>query len=176
MVLRMTCAAAIVAGFLGSAGAQQSPEKPTPSCTFTELYRQEGWTIPGVKGAKKKARWSVPYEPGVYATTLIPENRRARFETFACSRELPGRLEVAGTDIGIHLLYSFEVDGRVFAYELQYGIDVVENGKSMPSSALWGLKFYDMDGSGLFTVRRGERSLFPEFIPDWVKHTNGKPQ
>jgi hypothetical protein len=80
-------------------------------------------------------------------------------------------LEIENTEIGIAHLYVFDVGGRVFAYSLTYGIDVEENGRSMPIGAVWLIIFYDSDGSGRFTLRRSERNRFvPDLIPGWVKN------
>lgn len=169
-MLRLFSASALIIVLLGGAYSQQ-PENKLPTCDYTELYRKEGWVIPGIKGAKKKdGRTPVPDNPGVYVTELDPNTHAATIQTFRCSREHTGRLEVEDIDVGIGYLSAFDVDGQIFAYNLVYGIDGI--------GAEWPIKFYDLDGSGRFTVRRSERiRVVPDLIPDWVKHetdTKGK--
>lgn len=173
-----TISCAIVFILVASANGhsqQPSDETLTPTCGYSELYRKAGWDIPGIKGSKTKdGRMAVPGEPGVFRTELELTTRTSRIQTFRCSREHPGRLEIEDIDIGIGSLSSFDVGGQIFAYGLTYGARVIENGQPMDIAAEWSLKFYDLDGSGHFTIRRGERGRFvPEFIPDWVKDSTG---
>lgn len=178
---RIICAISLVVVTTVSGYSQESDEKNAPApCIYSELYKTEGWKIPGLKGARKKSgRAAVPNKPGVYMTELEPTDRASTIEVFRCSQVHAGRLEVESIDIGIAYLYSFDVGGRVFAYSLTYGIDVAENGQSMPIGAVWLVMFYDPDGSGRFTLRRGEKGRFvPDLIPDWVKNnaeTKTKP-
>lgn len=143
-----------------------------PICEYSELYRKDGWTIPGLDKVTKKRRAAVPGRTGVYLTMLEPAKRVAILEIFRCSREHAGRLEIEHNQIGIDSLSLFDSGGRVFAYSLTYGMDSVENGRSVPIGAIWSIKFYDLDGSGRFTLRRGEKNrIVPDLVPDWVKET-----
>ena len=157
------CAVLAIVLACNNAPCQQSSDKAeTPTCCFSELYRKEGWVIPGVKDAKSKWRVAVPDTHGVYMTELEPTTHRATIQKFSCSREHAGRVEIEDLDVGIANLASFDVGGRIFAYNLMYGIDGI--------GAEWSVRFYDLDGSGRFTLRRSERNRFvPELIPDWVK-------
>lgn len=143
---------------------QQSGDTSAEQICYSELYRKEGWTIPGLQGARKKGgRGAVPEKPDVYLTALEPPHRGSTIQIFRCSREHTGRLEIEDLDVGIIDLSSFDVGGRIFAYNLIYGVDGI--------AAEWSIRFYDLDGSGRFTLRRTERSRFtPELIPDWVKN------
>jgi hypothetical protein len=163
-MVRLLCTISIIIAFVGPAYSQQLVEKsPPPACDYTELYKKEGWVIPGINGAKKKGdRTAVPSKPETFMTELEPTARRATIQSFSCSREHAGRLEVKDLDVGIMDLRSFDIDGRIFAYNLVYGIDGI--------AAEWSVRFYDLDGSGHFSLRRSERNRFvPELIPDWVK-------
>jgi hypothetical protein len=161
----------ILLTFANGYSQQPSDKIPVPTCDYSELYRKAGWDIPGIKGAKTKdGRMAVPGKPGVFRTELEPASRTSTIHTFRCSREHPGRLEIEDIDIGIGSLSTFDVGGQIFAYGLTYGVRVVENGQPMDIAAEWSLKFYDLDGSGRFTIIRGERGRFvPEFFPNWVK-------
>jgi hypothetical protein len=169
---RICWAALFIVVASGTGYCQQTSDKNVASiCGYEELYHKAGWEIPGIKGARKKnGRMSVPGNPEVFRTELEPHTRASTIQTFRCSREHSGRLEIEDIDIGIGSLSSFEVAGKIFAYGVTYGVRVIENGQPIDTAAEWSLKFYDLDGSGRFTVRRSERERFvPEFIPAWVK-------
>jgi hypothetical protein len=162
MHLRISWSIALIVVASAIAYSQEASDKAAPTCGYSELYRKDGWVIPGIKGAKKKWRAAVPDKQGVYMTALEPTERAATIQTFRCSREHTGRLEVEDVDVGVGDLASFDVGGRIFAYNLVYGVDGI--------AAVTFVRFYDLDGSGRFTLIRGERNRFvPELIPDWVK-------
>jgi hypothetical protein len=168
---RAICAVTILLAFVGCAQSQQPVEDgKQPTCGYTERYRKEGWAIPGIKGAKKKWRVAVPNVQGVYMTKLEPATRAANIQSFRCSREHAGRLEIEDIEVGIIDLASFDAGGRIFAYNLIYGVSGI--------GAETFVRFYDLDGSGRFTLERGEINRFvPELIPDWVKSRAGsKPR
>ena len=160
-MFRIICTLVIFVAFAGGALSQEAVA-PSPTCEFSEIYRKEGWIIPGRDGANKKWRVPTPNKPGVYMTELVPTQRASTVQSFECSREHAGRLEIAEIQMGIESLRAFDVEGRTFAYKLSYGVDGI--------GASWLVTFYDLDGSGRFALRRSERSTFvPELIPDWVK-------
>jgi hypothetical protein len=149
-----------------NAWPQQTTDKSDqPTCGYSELYQEAGWLVSGLDGAKKKtARTAVPSKAGVYLTILEPTKHELSVQVFRCSRTHIGRLEIVDITVGIGDLYAFDVGGRIFAYGMVYGIDGV--------AAEWPLIFYDVDGSGRFTVRRSEMNRFaPELIPEWVNDT-----
>lgn len=144
--------------------SQRGDSAPCASqCDYVELFRKDGWDIPGIKNATiKGARAAIPDHPDVYLTVLEPATRVSTIQSFRCSREHSGRLEVEDVEIGIVALSSYDVGGRVFAYNLTYGVDGV--------AAQWSVTFYDLDGSGQFRLRRSQaRGFAPELIPDWVR-------
>ncbi len=64
---------------------------------------------------------------------------------------------------------TFEINGRIFAYEVPYGEVEVETGMtSYGSQAV----YVDEDGSGYFKKRCATAWL--EFLPEWVKFQAGK--
>jgi hypothetical protein len=155
------CAVVAIVVACNNAPCQQPSDKEAPSCCYSELYRKEGWVIPGIKGAKSKWRVAVPDKPGVYMTELEPTSHKATIQSLSCSREHTGRLELEDLDVGIINLTFFDIGGRIFAYNLVYGIDGI--------GAEWTVRYYDLDGSSRFTLRRSERNrIVPELIPDWV--------
>ncbi len=143
----------------------------TPTCNYSELYRKDGWTIPGLDGAKAEGkRMALTNIPQMYVTVLEPAQLESTLTDIWCSREHSGRIEVEDRPIQILHLWAFDFAGRTFAYGVSYSIDVMEDGKRMPIGASSSVLFYDVDGSGRFTLNRGARYPFmPDLIPDWVK-------
>lgn len=162
---RIICTIALVAASSVPGYPHPSPDNSVAqTCGYTEIYKKKGWTIPGVDGAKKMWRVAGPGRKGVYMTKLEPVTRAATIQSVSCSREHPGRLEMEDAEIQIIGLSSFGVDGRNFAYNLIYEIDGI--------AVEWNVTFYDLDGSGHFTLRRGETSrVVPDLLPDWVRES-----
>ena len=115
----IACATVRVAALSVAAYPQQSVDKPkAQTCGYGEVYKKNGWVIPGVDGAKKAWRTTVPNRNGVYMTKLEPIARAAVIQRLSCSREHVGRLEIEDVEVGITSLSSFDVGGRIFAYNL----------------------------------------------------------
>ena len=169
---RIVCVIVLIIVASAAVYSQEGLDKTaTSACSYFELYRKDGWTIPGVHGAKVKSkRMAFTNIPGVYVTMLEPSKSESTMTDIWCSREHNGRIEIEDRPIRILDLWAFDFGGRPFAYGLSYGVDVVENGKRMPIGASTSLIFYDLDGSGRFTLSRGARFPFtPDMVPDWVK-------
>jgi hypothetical protein len=168
----LTMAAMIV--FLGGSYSQQSREKGSPTpCSYSELYRKDGWMVPGLKGAKIKVkRMAVEDSPGMSMMVLEPTEPEPTITVFRCSRDHVGRMEIDEIPIGIITLWAFDFGGRTFAYRLSYGIDTIENGQRMPTGSAANVMFYDLDGSGRFVLRKSaggpSDSVAPAPIPEWV--------
>ena len=163
-MFRIICTLVIFVAFPGNSPSQDAVAL-SPTCEFSEIYRKEGWIIPGRDGANKKWRVPTPNKPGIHMTELVPTQRGSAIQSFECSREHAGRLEIGEIHMAIESLRAFDVGERTFAYKLSYAVDGV--------GASWLVTFYDLDGSGRFTLRRSERSTFvPELIPDWVKNSS----
>lgn len=149
----------------GEAGAAKS-------CAFSEIYRKEGWTIPGmpatdVKSTRKRLSETMP---DVFATQLTPVNSQTTLTRIWCPNDQNGRLQIDDEPAGIIWLFSFDFEGRVFAYGVRYGFQRIENGTRRDAGIESGFVFYDLDGSGRFTLRKSTLPMpSPDFIPDWVK-------
>ena len=148
----------------------------TSSCQYSELYKKEGWFVPGREGAKStRARTAVSGKMDIYFTVLQPARRESTIQVYRCSREHIGRLEIEDITMGIGYISSFDVGGRVFAYSLTYGVNATDIGTQVPVAAVWSVKFYELDGSGRFTLRRSERNrIVPELVPGWVKRAEAR--
>src|SRR4051812_24100411 len=89
----------------------QQPIEPnaTKTCTFSEIYQEKGWTVPGapavdIKDARKPLIASMP---GVFVTKMTPATAETMITRIRCSRDQGGRLEVNEEPIGIIWLVSF---------------------------------------------------------------------
>jgi len=97
---RICAIVAIVIACNNSPCPQSRDKTEAPACCYSELYRKEGWVIPGIKGAKSKWRIAAPDKHGVYMTELEPITHRATIQSFPCSREHAGRVEIEDLDVG----------------------------------------------------------------------------
>jgi hypothetical protein len=179
-MLRVHFAAVFFVLWAGHAFSQQPAKSDTPaSCSFSEVYRKDGWTVPGVPGATvitQRARLS--NMPGVFLTRLKPLEAESFSPNIWCPQDHPGRLEIDQNEpIQILDLWSFDFNGRIFAYRINYGCEAMNDDERGHLGCVQTIFFYDMDGSGRFTViRRGGAKLswfMPEFIPDWAKNDAG---
>ncbi|MGA3371658.1 MAG: hypothetical protein ABSC48_07845 [Terracidiphilus sp.] len=173
----------IVIGAAPVFSQQPAKSDAPPTCSFSEIYRKDGWTVPGASGAKaKKPRAPLGNIPGVFLTMLEPGEAETNMATISCSRDHPGRLEIEeDAPIQILALWSFDFGGRIFAYRVVYGCEVINSGKREHLACASTVFFYDMDGSGRLTLSDGGRGVapgknpgfLPSFIPDWAKNNAG---
>jgi hypothetical protein len=176
--MRFTALVLTLAVFVGANAHSQTPQQvnSSPSCSFSEIYREDGWTVPGRVGAKPKGkRAELSTLPGVFVTKLEPTQSEADFTEVWCPPDHPGRVEVDQVPIKIVDLWSYDLDGRVFAYRLLYARERIEaNGTREDTGMVIALYFYDVDGSGKFTMILGAKQgigyFVPSFMPDWVKN------
>jgi hypothetical protein len=147
----------------------QQPSIPNAAttCDISEVHNVDGWAVPGLKRAVVQGK-PIQYPNGVVAKSLVPRDRQASFTYFRCSEDHRGRLEVGEFPIGIYQIISFEVGGRVFAYYVHLGRERLENGKRADFGTELQIIYYDLDGSGRFTLRKYTMVRSPEFTPDWV--------
>jgi hypothetical protein len=174
---RFSVAAIAVALAVGNAHCQVPAHRDAPeTCSFSEVYKKAGWTIPGLAGATVKSqRAKLSNLPGVFVTMLQPSEPETDFQHVSCPYDHPGRLVVEGEPIKILDLWSFDFGGRVFAYRVSYAREAVNGGVRSELAAASTVFFYDTDGSGTFTVMKGATmgvgSFAPAFIPDWAKNS-----
>lgn len=179
----------LFAVFFSSAVGQQpgpasapnpEPQGKSPTCIFSELFRSDGWNVPGLEGAKvKRARSKVTNIPGLFLTMLEPADPEVDLTEMNCDQQHPGRVNVReNAPIKVLDLWAFDFGGQVFAYRLSYAGEAIYDGKREDLAWATSIFFYDLDGSGRFTVIRYPTfkgkpdftTYLPEFIPDWVKN------
>jgi hypothetical protein len=172
-MFRMGLVICLIALACGSAFPQQpAGGDEEPACSFSGIYRKDGWTIPGMPAAKAESvrKPLIASMPGVFVTNLTPAESQTTITNIGCSREHNGSLEIREQPIGVIRLLSLDYGGRVFAYCVRYGTERIENGTRVDAGMEAYAMFYDLDGSGRFTLLKSvKRAPVPDFIPDWVK-------
>jgi hypothetical protein len=148
----------ISAGVLAQeAGPPLNPAEQSERCAFAEVYRPEGWKIPGLAAAVNAGRRAAlttsmggPVE-GVFPTRLTAKPKaNSIFHLLMpeCPGEPPGRLVLS--DILVKPLEMWRVDyeGNVFAYVATYEAQFVEKGVPHGTLKEHFLVFIDVDGAG----------------------------
>jgi hypothetical protein len=139
-------------------------------CDIKEVFRKEGWNVPGLKGASVLgSKRPYPTMPGVSITTLKPTQTQTTFTYYDCSSEQRGRLQITEYPIGILWLGRVDYRGKTFAYLIHFGRQKYVKRKREDAGAESTFVFYDLDGSGRFTLRRYSAIPQPEFIPHWTQ-------
>jgi hypothetical protein len=148
------------------------------SCSFAEIYSKAGWSIPGLDRATvKNPRARLTNLPGVFVTILQPGEPETTFQRIGCSREHVGRLEIEKEPVKILELWSYDFDGRVFAYRISFAREAVSDGVRSELAAASTVFFYDMDGHGVFTILRnvgGGLDAYRPMVPDWTNNIQRK--
>jgi len=175
---RLGLAIILVAVASGNAFSQQTTNADaSKGCTFSEVYRKVGWAIPGMPAVPVQGKYPrKPYSdmPGVFVTALEPNPVETTITVIWCSRDDDGRLQIDDEPIGVISLMAYDFDGRVFAYAVRYGMQSILEGKRSQLGGVSQAIFYDLDGSGRFTLMRGPGGpIVPSFIPDWVRERPG---
>jgi hypothetical protein len=151
--------------------SQEPVPKETPSaCSFSEIYKSDGWTVPGLSNAKIKKKAIFTNLPGVSVTFLEPPQAETTITSIGRARNNEARLEIEEAPIRILELSAYEYKGRTFAYGVHYEIQYYYEGSRRALGAASGVLFYDAEGSDKFTVRKYARWPFlPEVPSNWPK-------
>jgi hypothetical protein len=72
MILRKALVIALGLGALHEVCQDLPQDKTATTCSFAEVYAKEGWTIPGLAGAKQPQRQMWKDKPGFFITQLQP--------------------------------------------------------------------------------------------------------
>ena len=148
------------------------------SCQFSEMFRPEGWDIPGRSGAVPEGRrLSLENSPEVFVTNMKPGKVGSRLLLADCSKDLPGRLVITAKPVRVLEMSKVDYKGRAFAYVARYEPQFLANGVPYRTLAYLQVVFIDIEGNGSFSVMRYDtRGLFlasPD-VPEWAKA--GGPQ
>src|SRR5215469_8800331 len=175
-MFRLISTIAIIQLAAASLFLQAPVPKETGTCSFSEIYKAEGWMIPGLMNAKVKKKANITDLPGVTLIVLEPVEDETTITSIQCARYNPGRLQIdESSPIRILELWAFDYKGRVFAYRVNYELQFYHEGARRALGGAISLFFYDMDGSGKFTVLKGASRLLPELPPYLAKETEPAP-
>ncbi len=169
--------------FLSRSASQELTSQPYDSkpadkrCDFAEVFRYEGWRIPGLRGATPKGnRVDLARFHGVFATELNAGKSDLNLVAPEFVDNTPGRLAVRTWPVRVIELWRFDFNGRVFAYAADYESQSMVDGVPHQSMRLVSVLFYDVDGSGLFKIMKYD-SLGPIHsldVPEWAKKSSPK--
>jgi hypothetical protein len=160
--------ASLFAGvFLGRTIAQSA-------CDITELYKEDGWTIPGLAGATVESGHDTGQGDTIAVEILKPHASAASIMILSCVASKPGRVEIRNQAVNVLELRRYSTLGHTFAY----GVDAEHVSAEGEGRAALGaaevLMYYDLDGSGLFRLREyASRIPYSVRVPDWVKPQSG---
>lgn len=158
-----------------------SPESDPQQCSFSGVYQQGGWTIPGLSGAVPNGpRAALVYRvngvedpklSGVFSTTLRAGIAHSNLTLLRCSHDAPGQLIARFLPVKTLEMRRFDFNGKVFAYGINYEVELMGPGGLRNSLEYVPVVFYDTDGSGHFTLLKyATSSMFRSLeVPEWAK-------
>lgn len=162
--------------------AQIASQEPTGQrCSFSGVYQEAGWEIPGLLGAVPIGpRAAVVYRidgiedprmAGVFSTTLKAGKTRSNQILLHCSNDDSGRLIARFVPVKALEMRRFDFNGRVFAYGITYEVELPGPGGLRSSLESAPVIFYDSEGNGHFTLLRYvPSSVFRSLeVPEWAK-------
>lgn len=158
-----------------------SLESDRQQCSFSGVYQQGGWTIPGLSGAIPSGpRASLVYRvdgiedprvAGVFSTTLRAGNAHSNLTLLRCSPDASGQLIARFLPVKVLEMRRFDFNGKVFAYGINYEVELMGPGGLRGSLEYVPVVLYDTDGSGHFTLLKyATGSMFRSLeVPEWAK-------
>jgi hypothetical protein len=175
-VAKMILSVSFALLFMGRADSQALVQgDATITCGQSgSITKKEGWTIPGLKGAKLKQHATLENLKGFSLTIMEPGDAESIITYARCSQTGTEIEEKTDLPIKIIKLSSYDFGGRVFAYRLEFSRETVQNGVRGELGGSFRVFYYDMDGSGRFSFAEFlttiSGSMIPAFIPDWAKN------
>jgi hypothetical protein len=145
-------------------------------CCVRELYKPEGWAIPGLSGAVVTASQSVEQQGAkILVEALKPQTSGGYIMIVSCASDTPGRVTVHEQAVEVREVRRYSVQGRVFAYRVDAGHVSIDGKTRVALGSAEVLMYYDTDGDGLFRLREyGSGIPYRMRVPDWVKVPVGK--
>src|SRR5487761_2186111 len=122
----------------------QAPSTSSGSakCQFSEVYLQNGWTIPGTDSAKPKPHTPLAKHAGMFLTIFDPLDAEINLTIATCKSTQEGRLEIKEISAKIIKLWAFDAGSKPFAYRVEYAEATNDDKRSEPSTAI--IFFYDL--------------------------------
>jgi hypothetical protein len=162
-----------------STAISQAPSTSSGSakCQFAEVFRHDGWTIPGTDSTKSKQRTPLAKHAGMFITKYEPLDADISLTIATCKSTQEGRLEIKEVTARIIKLWAFDAGSKPFAYRLEYAEAASDDKRSEPGSSI--IFFYDLDGSGTFTLFKyadpAKGIMLPSIVPDWAQNEMDQP-
>jgi hypothetical protein len=175
-MLKITLSILLVIPFLlvcADTPAQLRSSEPTEKqCGFSEMFRSEGWKIPGVSGAVPKGKpLALASVADVSVTDMEAGKSNLNLLLPVCSRDFPGRLVIRAAPVRVLAMSRVDFRGKVFAYTAQYEPQAELGGAPHRSLEYAQVVFYDIDGSGRFAVMKYDMQgsfLRSPHVPEWA--------
>lgn len=151
----------------GSIAEQKQP--------LRRVKKQSGWRIPGREEFQTVSRLeSVSFKEVTVIKKTFTGSSQPLVDAEGYFMISNGELLITHVLCEVKELYSYELNGHVFAYEswLQL-VSVDMQGRRQRTGAMFHSWYYDNDGGGRFESRIGATEL--EGIPEWVKRKAADP-
>jgi hypothetical protein len=148
----------------------------------SEFYRSEGWTVPGLKGAKASGEQSPPEAKSeIRLKVLKPAQVEGALTLVRCPADSPGRVEVDEVPVKVLQLLAYEYAGSLFAYRVSFTQETsLADGTRTETGGESAVFFIDLDGTGRFKLMKPPSSLrelyAPPVVPDWVRRSAAERQ
>ena len=159
---------------LAASGLSQTPTS-TKLSPIKSVLKETGWEIPGLSLSRiTTARKLLPagYGPNAPLNVTILRPRREVISTISLFGLKPdGTTLVMGQRKGaVQIIIKCDIDGRVFAYIVQFMALVKESNGRVGYSGIYGAQYFDNDGDGVFeSYESGPPFVARDLrIPTWV--------
>lgn len=159
---------------LSASGLSQTPSS-TKLEPIKSIVRETGWEIPGLALSRiTTSRKPLPagYGPNVPVNITILKPRREVVATISLFGLKPdGTTLVMGQRRGaVQIIIKCDIDGRAFAYIVQFMALVQESNGRRGYSGIYGAQYFDNDGDGIFeSYEPGPPLVTKDLrIPNWV--------
>jgi hypothetical protein len=159
---------------LTASGLSQTPAS-AKLAPIKSIVSETGWEIPGLSLSRiTTPRKPLPagYGPNVPVNVTILKPRREVLTTISLFGLKPdGATLVMGQRRGaVQIIIKCDIDGRVFAYIVQFMALVQESNGRVGYSGIYGAQYFDNDGDGIFeSYEPGPPLVTKDLrIPTWV--------
>ena len=153
--------------------ASQDANATNGNCGARDVYKFDGWQIPGLAGAVPQGELLADADvPGVSIREMKPGKTDEPLVIIGCaSKAAGGGIDYKALPVVVMQMWRYEFGGKVFAYSVVYPLWHIFKGKRVPLAGYAAVGFYDMDGDGLFTIMRYEEAetmVRDVEVPKWA--------
>jgi len=173
LIVILTLACSSLSALIMQTGESQKAATP---CRIRELFKPNGWDIPGLSKATVKTH-------GHYVSKGIPENvfidtleaKAPEASLIFVGLKSCEMAQMNVRSIDVTKIERFMMNGHVFGYRVTgvvAGFD--KQGRRIHYGSEERVYYYDPDGFGKFSVMRYDDGdlIFKIVVPDWVKQKN----